>query len=549
MADFSTNIPQIAVNQAAKETAINGLIDAASVSTYFGRNYNASSALTWGYLGGIILVDGTPTRIANGTLSLINSATNYIEIDRSGTISFNTSGFTAGRTPLYQVTASGGVVTTWLDLRYPLIPTGRLSLSVAGNTDVTLTAIQARNDILEFIGALTGNINVIVPANAKEWFAYNNTSGAFTLTVKTVAGTGVAITQGLRDIIYADGTNVVPAASQSSFTGFANPSATLGLTAVNGSATTAMRSDAAQALSQSIVPTWTGVHTHAPTLAANTSGDGVILTNSAAATSGNQRYSNRARFTGNGFGGSTSQAVDWVCENRPVQGVTNPSTNLAIASQINGGGYIDRLVVTSGAVMSLNNNTAIDPTAQSLGFSPSVSLVGNDTTDTPAIEFHSWNGGSNFISPVMAGGTATSPSGSPAASNILVFGARGHNGAAYTGTKAAINFATVNSWTGSDNSTKITVRITPSASTTLTTAAIIDGTGFVIGTSDPGGTDQLRVNGALTINSATLIQTKTAFTNGAGTSIGTLTNAPAATNPTKWIPINDNGTTRYIPAW
>jgi hypothetical protein len=26
-------------------------------------------------------------------------------------------------------------------------------------------------------------------------------------------------------------------------------------------------------------------------------------------------------------------------------------------------------------------------------------------------------------------------------------------------------------------------------------------------------------------------------------------NAPAAGNPTKWIPIDDNGTTRYIPAW
>jgi hypothetical protein len=25
--------------------------------------------------------------------------------------------------------------------------------------------------------------------------------------------------------------------------------------------------------------------------------------------------------------------------------------------------------------------------------------------------------------------------------------------------------------------------------------------------------------------------------------------APASTNPTKWIPVNDNGTTRYIPAW
>lgn len=43
---------------------------------------------------------------------------------------------------------------------------------------------------------------------------------------------------------------------------FANPSGSVGLTAVNGSATTAMRSDAAPALSQSITPSWTGLHTY-----------------------------------------------------------------------------------------------------------------------------------------------------------------------------------------------------------------------------------------------------------------------------------------------
>jgi hypothetical protein len=67
--------------------------------------------------------------------------------------------------------------------------------------------------------------------------------------------------------------------------------------------------------------------------------------------------------------------------------------------------------------------------------------------------------------------------------------------------------------------------------------------------TDPGGTDALRVGGALTINDTKLLTTKTTLTNGAGAGSGTLTNAPTAGNPTKWIPINDNGTTRYIPAW
>lgn len=46
-----------------------------------------------------------------------------------------------------------------------------------------------------------------------------------------------------------------------------------------------------------------------------------------------------------------------------------------------------------------------------------------------------------------------------------------------------------------------------------------------------------------------LIATNASLTTGAGTSAGTLTNAPSAGNPTKWIKINDNGTIRSIPAW
>lgn len=48
---------------------------------------------------------------------------------------------------------------------------------------------------------------------------------------------------------------------EDTFSGFANPSAKVGLTAVNGSAATATRSDSAPALDQSISPTWTGTHT------------------------------------------------------------------------------------------------------------------------------------------------------------------------------------------------------------------------------------------------------------------------------------------------
>lgn len=73
---------------------------------------------------------------------------------------------------------------------------GELVKSVAGASDVTLSEAEARNAVLIFTGALTGNISVIVPAEDKTWLVQNSTTGAFSLTVKKSGGTGVAVTQG-----------------------------------------------------------------------------------------------------------------------------------------------------------------------------------------------------------------------------------------------------------------------------------------------------------------------------------------------------------------
>lgn len=82
-------------------------------------------------------------------------------------------------------------------------------------------------------------------------------------------------------------------------------------------------------------------------------------------------------------------------------------------------------------------------------------------------------------------------------------------------------------------------------------ATIMDMTssGLAIGTASLRNSAELDVNGGLNISATTMINTSTSFTNGAAAALGTLTNAPTAGNPTKWIPVNDNGTTRYIPAW
>lgn len=57
------------------------------------------------------------------------------------------------------------------------------------------------------------------------------------------------------------------------------------------------------------------------------------------------------------------------------------------------------------------------------------------------------------------------------------------------------------------------------------------------------------VEAALTDSTTILLASSQTLANGAAAAVGTLNNAPAAGNPTKWVTINDNGTLRQIPAW
>lgn len=93
--------------------------------------------------------------------------------------------------------------------------------SVTGGT-FTLTSAQASNTIQEYSGILTSNQIIIVPSTVQLYSFVNNTTGSYTLTVKTTASGGatVVVPQGGTLILVCDGTNVYNAASgtASSFT-------------------------------------------------------------------------------------------------------------------------------------------------------------------------------------------------------------------------------------------------------------------------------------------------------------------------------------------
>ncbi len=118
-----------------------------------------------------------------------------------------------------ELQAAGENDSVWGDKVNDLVE--RLEEAVGGRAaivvtvaDVTLTdtqyvANEARNMILDVTGAKTANRNIIVPARTKVYIVNNQSSGAFTLTVKTSGGTGPTIPQGGKSIVFCDGTNVI----------------------------------------------------------------------------------------------------------------------------------------------------------------------------------------------------------------------------------------------------------------------------------------------------------------------------------------------------
>ena len=93
---------------------------------------------------------------------------------------------------------------------------GYLSLAV-GPSDVALSLANyatsnGKNLYYKFTGTLTANRTVTMPDSAERVFivedATNRSSSLYTLTVKTVSGTGVTLPVASTNLVYSDGTNI-----------------------------------------------------------------------------------------------------------------------------------------------------------------------------------------------------------------------------------------------------------------------------------------------------------------------------------------------------
>ena len=134
-------------------------------------------------------------------------------------------------------------------------------------------------------GAFGGDSNFIWD-NTNKRLGIGGTPGAYNLDITGTVrfqGASIALTVSTSD----NSTNIATTAFVKSVLPVrANPSVSAGLTAVNGSATTFMSSDSAPAISQTITPTWSGLHTWNQNGLAVTPADALLIGNTTVSTSG-----------------------------------------------------------------------------------------------------------------------------------------------------------------------------------------------------------------------------------------------------------------------
>jgi hypothetical protein len=166
------------------------------------------------------------------------------------------------------------------------------------------------------------------------------------------------------------------------------------------------------------------------------------------------------------------------------------------------------------------------------GTVPTESLGGDGVTTTTFL-----NAAGAFTTPAYPVGA--NPTGSAGLAAV--------NGSAATFLRSdgapAINVGIAPTWTAAH------IFTTTTTMTNLVMAGSLTGVTSLTMSGALSGASSISTTGGVTHGSTTLLTTTANLTNGAAAAAGTLANAPAAGNPTKWVPINDNGTTRYIPCW
>ena len=250
-----------------------------------------------------------------------------------------------------------------------------------------------------------------------------------------------------------------------------------------------------------------------------TSTDGLLLSNTTAATSSVQQYSPRVHFSGQGWktnSTASSELVDFIEEAQPSSGASAPTGNLVWSNSINGGSYSALMTLTSGG------NVGIGTTAP-LGLLH-VSGAGNYINYVDSYTGSGSTGTGLVIR--QARGTAVAPSATQSGDELTFVNGRGYGASGFeAGSSAGIGYYAAENFTDTTRAGYMILFTTPSGGG-LTERMRIDQNGNVgIGTSSPLNSSVLDARGIISANG--LISNGTKFTVGTCTASSTVGGATA----------------------
>ena len=222
MSDLTTHLDTIVQGSGSQDLQANALFDAASPAMLYARRQSTCTGLVWGYFGGnVTKCDGLQTTIADSTVSLTASATNYITAKKDDGAVYCSTSTTAWNSAdywrLYVVTTSASAATNYTDEREIARMTGLGTGLVAPVTKTTSFTLGANEN--ELICNGSASITVTLPA-ASAWVgrrvriktiaAYTVISASSNVAPLTSATAGTAIlaaTAGKWAELVSDGSN------------------------------------------------------------------------------------------------------------------------------------------------------------------------------------------------------------------------------------------------------------------------------------------------------------------------------------------------------
>jgi hypothetical protein len=193
------------LNQVYPTTSQSGTVTLTSSALAKTNIFSGSGAVTCNLPAAATAGDGFFTMVSNqgtGSVSIDPAASDLIDGLATKTLVPGESLF---------VVSNG---TLWVTIGYgrsTQFQFTKLVFDISTGTPFTLTSTQAANKILNFVGTVAAPVVVNVPAVVAIYYVQNTYAGAFSLTIKTAAGTGITLSNSDLTILYCDGTNVVNA--------------------------------------------------------------------------------------------------------------------------------------------------------------------------------------------------------------------------------------------------------------------------------------------------------------------------------------------------